>query len=208
MQTELSNELTRKVFSAAGSALLAGLWLLFAYRHMARYADTWEIALLLFCISESVQAALFLVRRPPVRVSTDPGDWLVAFCGTFGPFLFVPVASGASATLGSVMVAAGVTMQILGLLSLNRSFGIVPARRRVKTTGMYRFVRHPLYASYFVLLAGYLIGHTSPWNAVVCAFTLTCLIARMWREERLLGADPEYRMYMDRVRYRVLPYVF
>ncbi|MGE5523477.1 MAG: methyltransferase family protein [Rhodospirillaceae bacterium] len=208
MSIQVSVETSRKVLSAAGSALLASVWLAFAYRHMSRYGETGELALLLFCISETVQAGLFVVRRTPVSVSTHPLDWIVAVCGTFGAFLFVPVAESASATLGSAMVAAGVALQILGLASLNRSFGIVPANRRVKTNGMYRFVRHPLYASYFILLTGYVIGHLSAWNVAVCLFTLACLVARMWREERLLGADPEYRAYMDRVRYRVLPYVF
>jgi len=208
MPTRPYGEVMRKALGAAGSGLLAALWLAFACRHMSRYAATGELALLLFCISETVQAILFLVRWQPAAVSTHPGDWLVAMGGTFGAFLFVPVDAHASMTTGSAMVIAGVTMQILGLASLNRSFGIVPAVRRVKTGGMYRFVRHPLYASYFVLLTGYVAAHASAWNAAICVFTLACMLARMRREERLLGNDPEYRSYMSRVRYRVLPFVY
>lgn len=208
METVLSMDATRRACRAVATLTLAGLWLLFAYRHLGRFLETGEAALLLFCLSETLQAALFVVRRQPVAVSSQPGDWAVAICGTFGPFLFVPGPASGAAAVGSALVTAGVALQVLGLLSLNRSFGIVPARRRIKTSGMYRLVRHPMYASYFVLLTGYVVSHPGYWNLAVAGGTLACLVGRMRREERVLVEDEQYRTYMSRVRYRVLPFVY
>lgn len=207
MDIRSPNEAARKILSATASALLAVIWATFAYRHVNAFDETGEAALLLFCISESVQAALFLARWQPVTVSVHPFDWLVAICGTFGPFFFVPLVSDAPPA-ASVLVTAGVILQIVGLASLNRSFGIVPARRRIRTGGLYRLVRHPMYASYFVLLTGYVAANASAWNGIVCMFTLACLVLRMFREEHHLRADPAYVRYMERVRYRVVPLLF
>jgi len=94
------------------------------------------------------------------------------------------------------------------MISLNRSLGMVPALRKLKTGGMYRLVRHPLYLSYFVTFSGYLLANSSLRNLLVYLFTMALLVVRINREEAHLSADSDYRAYMSRVKFRVLPYVF
>jgi protein-S-isoprenylcysteine O-methyltransferase Ste14 len=73
---------------------------------------------------------------------------------------------------------------------------------------MYRFVRHPMYASYLLLFSGYLLGNTTTWNLAVYVFSVCFMLLRILREERHLSADPEYRQYASRVRYRLVPYFY
>jgi protein-S-isoprenylcysteine O-methyltransferase Ste14 len=93
------------------------------------------------------------------------------------------------------------------LLSLGRSFGIVPANRGVRTGGPYRFVRHPAYSGYVLTGAGYLLENPSIRNACLFAVVTLAQAVRIVEEERTLAGDPAYRAYARRVRSRVVPYV-
>ncbi|UUZ53225.1 hypothetical protein LP419_30660 [Massilia sp. H-1] len=78
----------------------------------------------------------------------------------------------------------------------------------VKTQGLYRLVRHPLYASYMISFSGYMLTNTSLRNVAVFGVTIALLAMRILREERHLSLDSNYREYMARVKFRVLPFVF
>jgi protein-S-isoprenylcysteine O-methyltransferase Ste14 len=123
------------------------------------------------------------------------------------PLLLTPTAEENLAA-GRVLIAIGVFLQLSGLLSLNRSFGLVAARRVIKTTGMYQLVRHPLYASYLISSLGYVMLNTSQRNILVGATAAALLVIRLFREERFLSQDADYRFYMRQVKYRLLPMVF
>lgn len=191
----------------ASGVFMALLFALFAYAHMVKFADSGRVALLVFVVAECVVATLFLLRTQPKSFAHSPLDWVVAALGTFIPMLLRP----ASTTLfdgADWGVAAGSVLQILGILSLNRSFAIVPALREVKTGGMYRWVRHPIYASYLITLSAYLAGNFSLRNGVVWLLSIACLVARVHLEERHLAQAPAYRAYMNRVRWRLIPRLY
>lgn len=188
-------------------ALMATAWILFAVLHVRAFNGSGNWSYLVFCVTESVTALFFLVRTIPVTVSSNPVDWTLAFAGTFMSFLFAPSASGVLPQ-GAVLIGIGALLQLAGMLSLNRSIGMVPARRVVKTGGLYRLVRHPLYASYLVTFSGYLLANSSVRNLLVLVGTMALLALRIEREERHLALDSGYREYMSRVKFRVLPFVF
>ena len=102
----------------------------------------------------------------------------------------------------------GTVLATIAVASLGRSFGIVAANRGVRTTGFYRFVRHPLYGSYMVSYFGFLLGNLSLWNVALIVITILCQYARAVAEERILLQDPAYQAYASQVRYRFIPYVF
>ncbi|MEG2033764.1 MAG: methyltransferase, partial [Janthinobacterium sp.] len=78
----------------------------------------------------------------------------------------------------------------------------------IKTGGMYRVVRHPVYASYLVSSSAYLLTNVSAANGAVYVLAMLMLVARLLREERFLFTDVRYRVYMRQVKYRLLPFVF
>lgn len=186
---------------------MAALWSLFVYRHLLAFHKTGDWTYLLLCVSETLTAGLFVLRSTPATVSKDPLDWLFGIAGTFTTLLFMPAAWGVL-PLARALVMAGIALQILGLISLNQSFALVAAKRDIKTGGLYRFVRHPLYASYLLIFTGYIGVNTSAWNLALYVMTLGFLWVRMFREEKHLALDPLYAAYMQQVRYRVIPFVF
>lgn len=77
---------------------------------------------------------------------------------------------------------------------------------RVATTGPYRIVRHPMYASslLFSWVTGCLLD--SWWALLVTALSLVVLVIRTTLEDRALMAELEgYPAYAAEVRYRLLP---
>lgn len=189
------------------SITMAGLWAVFASAHVVGYLHGGDWSYLLFCAAETLAALFFIVRSAPVSVSTDAGDWLLAIGATFAPFFFAP--SDMTIWPGArYLLAVGSLLQIAGLLSLNRSFGLVAAQRGIKTGGMYRVVRHPVYASYLISSSAYLLTNASPTNGVVYVLAMLMLVARLLREERFLATDVRYRVYMRQVKYRLLPFIF
>jgi protein-S-isoprenylcysteine O-methyltransferase Ste14 len=149
----------------------------------------------------------YLIRRPARAVTRRPGDWLLAFGGTFGGVLFRPV--GVHAQWG---VTAGLLVQLVGLfvcvvsfLALGRSFGFAAADRGLVRRGPYAVVRHPVYASYLLLQAGYLLQSIAIWNALVMLFVTSCNVGRAIVEERLLATSGQYEAYRHQVRWRLVP---
>ena len=94
---------------------------------------------------------------------------------------------------------------IAGKLTLGRSFGLMPANRGIVCRGIYRTLRHPIYAGYLVTHAAFLVAHPSAWNLAVLVVSDSALMIRAMYEERTLARTPEYADYMTRVRWRVAP---
>lgn len=186
---------------------LSILWIFFASIHVEAYRSTGKIGFLVFCASETLQAFFFLIRRTPKEVAIDPFAWMVAIAGSFVPFLLRP----SEFTLwpgGEYILIFGVILQIVGLLSLNRSFGIVAAKRKIMKQGMYAIIRHPMYSSYIFLFLGYLLFNTSWMNAFIVLASFIFLFLRISEEEKLLSKDEEYQAYKKEVKWRLIPFVY
>jgi protein-S-isoprenylcysteine O-methyltransferase Ste14 len=188
---------------AAGAALFARASLLF-FLHTHRLIGG------LFLVEQAWFVVAFLIRRPDRAVSRGLASWLVAFGGTFAGVLFRPggahppwgIAAGFGLQLGGLAVC------IVSLLALGRSFGFVAADRGVQTRGPYAWVRHPVYASYLLIQAGYVMQAVSGRNILVFAVATGRNVGRVLAEERLLSGSAAYRAYRERVRWRVIPYVW
>lgn len=189
------------------SIFLAIFWSNFAFVHFFAYLETGNITFLLFVLLETIQAGFFLFRSMPKSISLDPFDWMVAIGGTFAP-LFLRPDGEVLWSSASLLVFMGLSIQFFALLSLNRSFAIIPSTRAVKTAGLYAFVRHPMYASYLFSFSGYILSSASVPNAVLLTLALSFMFLRIEREEAHLIHSPEYAEYMKHVRYRLVPFVY
>lgn len=188
---------------AAGAAF-------FAQATLQAYLRTHRLIGAAFFAEQMWVVVAYLLRRPARRVSRRLDDWLLAFGGTFGGVLFRPV--GAHPHWG---LEAGLGVQLLGLvicvasfLALGRSFGFAAADRGLVRRGPYTIVRHPIYASYVLLQAGYLMQSISVWNALVMVFATSCNVGRVLAEDRLLAASDQHQAYRTQVRWRLLPGVW
>jgi protein-S-isoprenylcysteine O-methyltransferase Ste14/uncharacterized membrane protein (UPF0127 family) len=160
-------------------------------------------------VQEALLVVLFLTRRRSIATSGRPADWIVGVAGTMLPLFMRPGdAPGPLAWLGQPLQFAGVAAAVMALGFLGRSFGIVAANRGIKTSGLYRFVRHPAYAGYLLSYVAYTISYPTPGNVLVTASTLLLLNARAIVEERLLEHDPSYEVYLRGTPWRFVPFVY
>lgn len=189
---------------------LVAVYLVFVSAHFHQWRSAGRPVGLGLMVQETLMSALFVVRRRPLQTSRSPLAWVASGVGTFGMLAMRPVAEplGGLGPLWMALQIVGVAGALACLVALGRSFGIVAANRGVQTTGPYRIVRHPMYASYIVSSAGYLLENPSPANTVVWLLVWVCQLTRIDKEEEVLSADPAYRAYRGRVRRRLIPFLY
>ena len=126
---------------------------------------------------------------------------LGALLGVNASVLWQPLSS-LDPRVGLALMAAGEAFTVGGMFSLGRSFSIFSEVRELATSGLYRWVRHPLYLGEMVAVWGYVLAWSAPW-AIGCALLFTAL--QSWRarieERRLLAFHPSYADYRRRTGF-------
>lgn len=76
----------------------------------------------------------------------------------------------------------------------------------VVTTGLYRYVRHPLYAAGMILLVCMPLALGSLYSLIPGALSAVLFIVRTYLEDMMLHEElPGYREYAQKTRYRLVP---
>jgi len=191
-------------------ALVVVLWIALVHRTYDSVIHAHNFYAPIVPISESAVLVFVLLRRPTEAISLDLGAWLLAITATAAPLLIQPGYDmfPRLAAIGWTLLVAGQLVQAGAKFSLRRSFGIAPANRGIKANGLYRFVRHPMYAGYLMSHIAIMTLMPSPVNAALYGIGWIAQIRRLLAEEALLGQDPAYRAYCARVRWRLVPGVF
>lgn len=135
---------------------------------------------------------------------------LIIFCALDYRFGWSPAPAWASLA-GDGLVALGLYMNFLVFRA--NSFGGSTVEifegQQLITTGPYALIRHPMYAGVLVMMVGVPVALGSWFGLVVLALILPFLIVRILDEEKLLKRDlPGYAEYMQKVRYRLVPYIW
>ncbi|MFO1036215.1 MAG: methyltransferase [Geminicoccaceae bacterium] len=188
--------------------LLAAMWGLFAYAQLRSFWLDGRISSLLVALFETIVLVMFLARTNASFTSFSLSAWVTTIGGTYAPLLLRPMDQGFDNALGTALQIVGAVLQIAAICSLNRSMALLPALRRVKTDGLYRLVRHPLYLSYLVAQVGYVINNPTAWNISLVLVATLCQIGRIANEEAVLLTDEHYADYAGRVRWHLVPGVW
>jgi protein-S-isoprenylcysteine O-methyltransferase Ste14 len=172
-------------------------------------AQTGHVTGMLLLASEALVVALTVIRRSAGVVDRTWTARILTMFATFGPPLVRPYSQAYAPESVTIAISAvGLSIVVLGKISLGRSFGLTPANRGIVCSGLYRLVRHPIYLGYLITHVGFVIANPADWNLFILAAADGALILRAIREERTLALDEQYRSYMDRVRYRLVPGIF
>lgn len=204
--------------------LVASVWIYRAYSAVVGMRTNWNVlgraqvitsALLL--LNLVLLVIFYVLRRRSTDAPSDVASIVFAHLGTWLPLLFGFQIAGDRPTapcvpnvavvplLWAMALCSGVLT--LGFVSLGRSWGIIPANRGVRTGGLYRFVRHPIYSSYIVFDVAYVLLATSWLNVFVATVVIVSLYVRTIHEEAVLLRDPEYAAYAARTRSKLVPWV-
>ena len=189
---------------------VGGLFALLAINLAGDFLRTGRVTGLLLLISESMVVALTIVRRRARIVDRSAAATLMTTLSLAGPPLLRAASTPGEVpdVITATMAAAGLLLVIVGKLTLGRSFGLAPANRGVVAAGPYSIVRHPIYTGYLVAHVAFVIAHPTVWNVSVVVIADAALVARALIEERVLGADAEYRSYCQHVGWHLVPGVF
>jgi protein-S-isoprenylcysteine O-methyltransferase Ste14 len=145
---------------------------------------------------------------------------IIALC------LLLPVAAGIDAVrlhlshmpiwlevMGGLFVCLGIYLFHVVMVTNTYATTVVRVQRerghQVISTGPYAYVRHPMYtgASFYFLGIALLLGS---WWAVAIAVLLIVLFAvrAVWEEETLKSELQGYAAYAERVRFRLVPWIW
>jgi protein-S-isoprenylcysteine O-methyltransferase Ste14 len=190
--------------------LIVVLFSAMAMRIARDVAITHHTTGLLLLVSEALVVVFTMIRRPAGTVDRSLNARILTMFSTFAPQLVRPASlhplTPESFTL--LLSGIGLILVVLGKASLGRSFGLTPANRGVVSTGVYRFVRHPIYMGYLLTHVGFAIANPIGWNFFILIAADVTLMLRAIREEQTLALDPAYFGYMQRVRWRIAPGLF
>jgi len=82
-------------------------------------------------------------------------------------------------------------------------------QQHVISTGVYAFVRHPMYLGAVLMIFGAPLLLGSMWGLIFGVFALGVLIGRILGEEKMLVEElPGYSDYMKTTRYRLVPFIW
>ncbi len=116
-------------------------------------------------------------------------------------------------SLGLILVVVGWT--VISLVFKENDFAAPVVRHQaerehhVVDTGVYAIVRHPMYAGLALYNIGLALWLESYAAALIALVPLASLAVRIIFEERFLkNALPGYDAYTQKVRYRVVPFVW
>lgn len=150
-------------------------------------------------------------RRPPRRVTTNVTFWLISFFstyGTFGPAFFAEAGTPlVSLWISNAIAGCALLLSVTSRLSLGRNVSIVPAQRNLVTTGPYAYMRHPIYSVVFLTYISLNLQCFSVVNLAMTSTVLVLFIFKSLAEEAFLKKDTDYLAYMQKVRYRWIPFV-
>ena len=149
------------------NVVLCIFYVYFIYGQLSHRDDYLRWDIVIFTLKMTMEAIFFLSRKMPKNFSIGPYTWFVTLFAVNSVLLMRPEAPGTYFTAGLVLMHIGFILHIIALSFLGRSFGIIPANREIKTSGVYGFVRHPLYLSIFITITGYLIANPSNLNFAI-----------------------------------------
>ena len=210
---------------SAGLLLVGGL--LFIPAGTWNYPQGWLLIGILFV--PMFAAGLVMMRRNPellkkrlsVREEQTEQRRVILFSGIM--FLMAFIAAGLSFRHGWLMLP--VPVSLIATIVFLAAYGLyaevlrentylsrtveVQENQKVIDTGLYGLVRHPMYmATVFLFLAMPLVLGSVISFLIMLAY-IPIITKRIRNEEQVLAEGlPGYREYMEKVKYRLVPFVW
>jgi len=164
------------------SALVQTIALIAGYR--------WHTSGLIFfalLVVRDLAASWFLISRNPIKVKTKSRVCeVLAYLSSAFSFLYLNSYKSLpqAGFISSMLAVIGFTISTLAVFDLGGSFGVSPANRGVVRTGLYRYIRHPMYTGYVISEFGFVL--LNPFNLILWAISSALYFYRSMLENRVL----------------------
>lgn len=94
---------------------------------------------------------------------------------------------------------AGVVVMVVGASALGRGLTAAPLpnqHAKLRTSGLYRYVRHPIYTGLLLFATAYSVRSGSGWVAAACGLLIVLInVKASWEEHHLAQRFPDYAAY-------------
>ncbi len=189
--------------------IIGGLFFTYWIYYRFGYLHSYSMPLLWYL--ENTQFLLFIIAYITRLKAVDRavGFWQTIYpLGTamlpfaLSPYSFkpAPVTQPQLQSLCVLLLIIGLSIQIVGVFYLRRSFSIMTEARELVTKGIYRFMRHPMYIGSFFGALGIGLYRFSFFNMFIFLTFVLCQSYRASREElKLIKNFPAYNQYRKRV---------
>lgn len=113
---------------------------------------------------------------------------MLAYISSAMPLLYLgPVSASKALFLGADLLSiAGFLIVAFATLELGTSIGIAPANRGFVQSGIYRYIKHPMYLGYVISEVGLVL--LNPLNVALIAISSSLYAFRAKSENRILKA--------------------
>jgi protein-S-isoprenylcysteine O-methyltransferase Ste14 len=164
--------------------------------------------------------------KPPIQAGQPLADKVLTvllLTALAGMVVFIPLdvyRFHLMARPGTLVSSLGLALYVAGwgimtLAMRENAFAAVVVRhqeerhQKVIDSGVYRIVRHPMYAGAIPWLVGMTLWLESYAAALLASVPIGLLVVRILVEEQFLKRElPGYEAYMQRVPYRLVPFVW
>ena len=223
--------MTPKLFFQALTKFILGLLLIGLFLFLpAGTLDFWQAWLFIGVLFVPMFfAGIVLMFRQPelLRKRLDAKEqqqeqkWVVALSGLM--FIAVFVVAGLNRRFGwlllpdwAVYIATAIFLVAYAMYAevmrenvwLSRTVE-VQENQQVVSTGLYGIVRHPMYAATLLLFLSMPLVLASPWSFVIMLIYIPIIALRIRNEEQVLERELKgYTEYKQRVRYKVIPFIW
>ena len=223
--------MTGKLFIQALTKFVMGLLLVgvllfvpagtFAYWQAWLFIGILFIPMLIVGIWTIFSSPELLRKRLSAKEEQTEQKWVVALSSLL--FIVMFIIAGLNFRFGWLLmpdwttyVAAGIFLLGYALYAevmrenvwLSRTVE-VQENQQVIDTGLYGIVRHPMYSATLLLFLSMPLVLNSVWSFALMLFYIPIIVKRIHNEEVVLErALAGYKEYKQRVRYRLIPYIW
>lgn len=223
--------MTKELFFQAISKFALGLiliaLLLFLPAGTLRYWNGWLLIAILF-VPMFFAGIVMMLRNPELlrkrlNAKEDEAEQKTVIFLSGIMFLLAFVTAGLNFRFGWIVmprwtawIAAGVFLAAYLMYAevlrenayLSRTIE-VQEYQKVIDTGLYGIVRHPMYAATVILFPSMGLVLGSPVSFLILLFYLPIIAKRIRNEEAVLARGLEgYQAYREKVRYKVIPFIW
>lgn len=156
---------------------------------------------------------LYFLRTSPLSTSKSLITNIIAILTAFVPFI-IPVLGRSGFVnlveilISSIIIIFGMILSISALWALGRNVSIIPQARKLVKSGVYKWVRHPLYLGEIICVFGISIVEITIFKMIVLLLFISAQIYRSINEEKLLREIfLEYDLHFSK-RNRFIPGIF
>lgn len=228
---EERNEMTVKLFFEAIVKFLLGVVLvgalIFVPAGTLAFVQGWILMGILFLpmfaagIVMMVKNPALLARRLKAKEKEKTQDLVVKLSGLMFLCGFVLAGLGYRFSWYVLPLWASIAAAVLFLVAyvlyaevlrenayLSRTIGVSEGQR-VVDTGMYGIVRHPMYSATLLLFLSMPLVLGSLYALAVFLLYPVLIVVRIRNEEKVLSEELEgYSEYLEKVQYRLIPFIY